>query len=300
MAFSHTDPQQRLGMHCSLMVRSCHFLIVWLLGVSSCLGVSAGNDAALTPSWEQAPTLVRSEVVTPAAGRLLLAGPSLRDPHFARSVILLLRHDRHSSMGIILNAPSRAKIERMLPNFDPKTQRALPLYYGGPVAATRLFALFQTEKPPPESRLVAPRIAFTSSFDTVNWVIRHGQSAPVVRIFVGYAGWGTGQLMREIKQGAWDVVDLAGADILSFPTDIWSRLRDSHFGRWVWNPHLNPGPTAHLGGTAAAVGTATKLGFLADRPIWGHDERHECPVAFPRYHLAVLSQVRVCTGFCGN
>ncbi len=67
------------------------------------------------------------------AGKLLVATPSLSDPNFYRTVILLLQHDEEGALGVVLNRPSTEPLEAHLPDWAPKSDPPI-VFVGGPVA----------------------------------------------------------------------------------------------------------------------------------------------------------------------
>src|SRR3984957_20982710 len=42
---------------------------------------------------------------TSLAGQLLIATPTIGDPRFAHTVILMVRHDKEGALGIVINRP---------------------------------------------------------------------------------------------------------------------------------------------------------------------------------------------------
>ena len=43
-------------------------------------------------------------------GQLLLASPTLRDPNFIRTVVLVSVHSEEGAMGVVLNRPSAVTV----------------------------------------------------------------------------------------------------------------------------------------------------------------------------------------------
>ncbi len=133
------------------------------------------------------------------AGSLLIAHPGLLDPNFRKSVIFISSHQaEEGAFGLILNRPSGQTVSELLPNRDDLTEVAsVPVFLGGPVARDQLiFASFSWETSP--QRLTCRHHL---SLDDARQEARAHRS--VIRAFIGYAGWGKGQLEGEIGQHAW-------------------------------------------------------------------------------------------------
>ena len=70
------------------------------------------------------------------AGSLLISEPFLADSCFKRSVVLLSEHDKHGTLGFILNKPTDLKLNEAVEDFP---EFNVPLYFGGPVDTETLF-----------------------------------------------------------------------------------------------------------------------------------------------------------------
>ncbi|MBP7950257.1 MAG: YqgE/AlgH family protein [Verrucomicrobiales bacterium] len=130
-------------------------------------------------------------------GSLILADPSLHDPNFFRSVLLLTehRHD-HGAHGYILNRPLGKLVGDLLPSGDFGTLCDVPIFVGGPVSPEHLtFASFRW-KPKSREILWATHLSTQDALDRL-------ESGESVRAFIGYSGWGEGQLENELRQRAW-------------------------------------------------------------------------------------------------
>ena len=46
-------------------------------------------------------------------GKLLVASPSLADPNFAESVVLMIRHDDEGAFGLVLNRPTKVPLRHV-------------------------------------------------------------------------------------------------------------------------------------------------------------------------------------------
>ncbi len=158
-------------------------------------------------------------------GQLLIAMPSMNDPRFARTVIYMCAHTTEGAMGLVLNRPvvkptfedllRQLKVEPMPPARD------IRLCAGGPVENGRGFVLHTADWTGDGSLLVNKRMALTASLDVLK-VIAEGGGPRECLLALGYAGWGPGQLDREIQQNAW----------LSVPADETILFDDAHDTKW--------------------------------------------------------------------
>ena len=153
------------------------------------------------------------------AGQLLLAHPGLRDPNFKRTVILLSAHSGEGAMGVVLNRPLDKQLGELNSAFALGPLAGVPLYGGGPVALEQLVIV--------SWQWIEPDHAFQLQFglepDKANELV--GQPGVTVRAFLGYAGWGEGQLENELNHDTWLTTPLAGP--LVNETDgvnLWRRL----------------------------------------------------------------------------
>ena len=131
-------------------------------------------------------------------GSLILADPSLTDPGFARSVLLLTEHSHSDgAMGFILNKPIGRSVGDLVNDEEfPKDLAKLPAFLGGPVSPEQLtFASLAWNAP-------EQALDFCSHLSSEDAVHRLNEGF-AVRAFVGYSGWSGGQLESELKQRAW-------------------------------------------------------------------------------------------------
>lgn len=138
--------------------------------------------------------------------RFLVASRGLGDPNFARSVVLLLHHDADSAMGIIVNRPTRVRPQEVLPDVEALADYPAPVFFGGPVMVERLLVLFKSDDPPGDAEPVAEDVFVTASRTTLDELSAGDARPDRLRVFAGHAGWGPGQLDREIADGGWHVV----------------------------------------------------------------------------------------------
>lgn len=135
----------------------------------------------------------------------LLAPPSLVDPNFARSVVMLAIHEGDGSMGFIVNRAADMTLLSLLSELEIRaTVEDRPVLLGGPVASFSGFVLYTHA---PETPL-APGIRVTSTISVSpsrDLLERAAKGALPGRfeLLLGYAGWGPGQLDEELGQGGW-------------------------------------------------------------------------------------------------
>lgn len=139
---------------------------------------------------------------------LLLAMPQVLDPYFHKSVVLLLHHDDEGSLGFIVNRPTGIRVAEILQGMDiPWAGEPDALaFFGGPVQPQLGSVLAAGLSPESvegelEASELAPGIAVTQHVSDLE---RLASNLPArFRLFLGYAGWGQGQLMEEIQRNDW-------------------------------------------------------------------------------------------------
>ena len=157
-------------------------------------------------------------------GQFLLAMPSMGDPRFLRSVVYMVAHDSEGAMGFIINKRaeglSLGDILKDMPETVAKTGLVnLPVYVGGPVQNDRGFVLHTSDYEKTHNTLSQELpIALTQSADVLVDAT-HGRGPEKMRLFLGYAGWGPGQIEGELQDNAWLVCDANIAAIFTSQSD---------------------------------------------------------------------------------
>lgn len=165
---------------------------------------------------------IKSNEVKPAAGRLLLSEPLLRDFYFRRSVVLLIDHGADGSFGVIINKPLKIKLNDVvngIPDFN------LPVYIGGPVASDKVFFIHTLGDEIPESLPVNDVLYWGGNLNALTEKIKKGTLDPnSIRFFLGYSGWASNQLDDEIKSNSWAVAIPKPEMILKLkPEHMWNK-----------------------------------------------------------------------------
>lgn len=148
------------------------------------------------------------------AGRLLVSAPTLTDPNFFRTVVLILQHDEAGAVGVVLNRPSSEAVVDHLPAWSEVLAPPPVVFVGGPVQPEVAIGLVHGHG-------VSSVVEGVAVAD-----LGAGPDPGVVaRIFSGYAGWGPSQLESELAEDAWIVVDARSEDVFdSDPEGLWSRV----------------------------------------------------------------------------
>ncbi|MCB1788187.1 MAG: YqgE/AlgH family protein [Chromatiaceae bacterium] len=138
--------------------------------------------------------------------QLLIAMPALQDPNFARTVTYICEHGEHGAMGIVLNRPTDLCLADILQHMQIEgglgDAGEQIVYLGGPVEEERGFVLHTHTAPWDSTLAVNEDISITTSRDILEAMAR-GDGPSRTLVALGYAGWGAGQLERELKENAW-------------------------------------------------------------------------------------------------
>jgi putative transcriptional regulator len=141
-------------------------------------------------------------------GSLLVASPVLTDPHFDRSVVVVVDHDEEGAVGLVLNRPSELRVFALLPVWSDLAADPQVVFEGGPVAGESALALARVagvgfEGEPEGVRHLTGDLCLVDLDGDPDALVGRLEG---LRIFAGYAGWAPDQLESEIAEGSWFVL----------------------------------------------------------------------------------------------
>ena len=172
-----------------------------------------------------------------SAGKFLVANRSLRDPNFAKTVVLLTDHSEKGAMGLIINRETNVRLAEVLPETKGLEHRSETIHIGGPVARRGMMLLIRTNEAPEDAQRVLDGLYLSASRTMLATMILESDSN-TFRVYSGYSGWGPGQLEGEIGEGAWHIFP-ADARTVFDPSmsEVWQRLIDRTQIRFAWVEH---------------------------------------------------------------
>ncbi len=140
-------------------------------------------------------------------GRILIAMPGIGDPRFERAVLLLCVHNENQAMGLVLNRPlDGLTVPGLLRRLDLGADNVpdAPVLYGGPVERGRGYVLHSDDYRSAGSTMpVADGVALTDTREVLDALGDEMRRPRRSVLALGYAGWGAGQLERELQEGVW-------------------------------------------------------------------------------------------------
>jgi putative transcriptional regulator len=178
-----------------------------------------------------------------ARGQLLIAGPTLLDPNFWRTVVLVVEHTDEGALGLVLNRPSETTVGDAVPQLAELVDLDDRLYIGGPVQPSAVIVLAQFEDPGEAALLAFDDIGVLGSGSDPEETVAGVRSG---RPFVGHAGWGAGQLDSELERGDWIVEAARREDAFTDnPLDLWSEVLTRKGGSYALVARMPPDPSVN-------------------------------------------------------
>lgn len=172
---------------------------------------------------------------------MLIASTRLGDPNFARTVVLVVRHNESGAMGLVLNRPLEISVKEACREvMEGECGIEAHLYHGGPCPGP-LMAIHQS---PGGDVEVIDGIYFTTEKAGMEPLLRDAQTS--ARFFVGYAGWSQGQLEGELDEQVWLVTPALSRHIfeISDARRLWRRvMAELTVGQWIDPARLPEDPS---------------------------------------------------------
>jgi putative transcriptional regulator len=175
-------------------------------------------------------------------GQLIIATPTLVDPNFARTVVLIAEHTPEGAMGLVLNRPATTLVDEAVPDLAWLAGEEERVWVGGPVAETAVIVLAEWDEPARAGALVDGDLGFVGADadgpDQLDGAIRRA------RVFAGHAGWGPGQLEEELAEEAWIVEPPMREEVFTAdPDDLWAAVLRRKGSRYALLSTMPPDPS---------------------------------------------------------
>jgi putative transcriptional regulator len=176
----------------------------------------------LTPAPPCSAQSIRPEDL--AQGKIVIMKRDAPDPLFTHSVIVLARYGKTGALGLMLHKRSDLTI-RLLTGIKGAEKRNDPLFVGGPVELQTVLALLRSDSGPPGATLVAGKLYLVASKQGIETALSQRRTTSDLRIYIGYVGWGPGQLEREMGLGGWYIFNYDESLMFDeHPETLWERL----------------------------------------------------------------------------
>jgi putative transcriptional regulator len=180
--------------------------------------------------------------ILPRQGRLLISEPALQDFYFRQSVVLLAEHNEEGSFGLIINKPIQVKLNevtRDFPDFEAQ------MYLGGPVKTDSIFYIHTLGDQITDSIRIMDGLYWGGDIAVIRDLILLRQlSDQNIRFFIGYSGWASKQLERELQEKSWVVAKTFASQVIrTDPKRMWSRMIRSFGEEYAIWANFPPDPS---------------------------------------------------------
>lgn len=168
-------------------------------------------------------------------GAFLFASPILRDPNFARTVVLVCDHGSGGSWGLIVNRRISLTFGDLLESLPFPGACAGPVYWGGPCETARLQILHRLRRESGASLPICRNVELGLDVERLKLLLAE-PSLPgeALHGYIGYAGWGPGQLAHELEEKSWFLGAASARLVFDTPADeVWERGLESLGGAYA-------------------------------------------------------------------
>lgn len=173
-------------------------------------------------------TFVRAQSKNPddlGRGKLLVASRDLADPIFAKTVVLLVHYDSDGVVGLMLNRRTDVPLSRAFSKLNAAKNRSDPVYAGGPVEISAVFALLRSKSKPESAEHILPDVYLISTKSLFEKTLSERPDSGIFHVYLGYAGWTPEQLQKEVEAGAWFIFPADAETVFnSNPGNLWPQM----------------------------------------------------------------------------
>lgn len=182
--------------------------------------------------------------LAPKKGRILISDPFVEDDYFAKSIVILCDHNEEGTFGFVINNFIEQELNEIIDDF-PEFDCTVSI--GGPVETDMLFFIHSNPVLIKDSIEIIPGLYMGGDFAQVKELILKDElGCDEIKFFLGYSGWGEGQLEEEIQANSWFVANLNPETIMTYNSDdMWEKIlaqmgpKHKVISSFPNNPNLN-------------------------------------------------------------
>ncbi len=177
-------------------------------------------------------------------GVVLIATPSLRDPNFRQTVILLCEHGPEGALGVVLNRPTEMNITEVLPQVPILEGQPHRVFSGGPVQKDSLLVLYHLNEEVEDTHAVLDGVYLGGNTETLKRILEVPAEEESFRAYMGYSGWGPGQLENEMKSGSWLIMPAKPQFVFeNQPSELWVDVLQTFGDEYSMYAHMPVDPS---------------------------------------------------------
>ena len=139
----------------------------------------------------------------PLTAMFLVAQDISPQSAFADALVLVMNNLGPAPVGIIINRPTPISVAEIFPGLKRLEPLHDKVYFGGPVELDTVWFLFRSSRPREHAVQAIENVYLSGDRDLLRELLSRDKPMEGLRIYIGHAGWGPGQLEYEINQGAW-------------------------------------------------------------------------------------------------
>ena len=138
-------------------------------------------------------------------GTMLAAWPDLMDANFMHTVLLMCQHSDEGAYGLVVNRRTSFRASDLFKDHPTLGGLDFPIHQGGPVDHTALQFVHTVPHAVPDGTALCDGLWIGGDIDALGEFIaqNRGDAERKVRLFLGYSGWGKGQLESELAAKSW-------------------------------------------------------------------------------------------------
>lgn len=160
----------------------------------------------------------------PPTSLLLIAKPTLLDPNFTRTVVLVTQAEDASTVGVILNRPLQEKLQAFLPQDLSGENYKDRVFQGGPVMRRVIISVFRSATTPQAPAFPVLKGVYLT-MHPVNIKALLADPASQYRIYAGFSGWAPNQLQSEFMRDGWYMLPADAETVFRKDTEgLWEEL----------------------------------------------------------------------------
>ncbi len=176
-------------------------------------------------------------------GIFLVASPALRDPNFRQTVVLLCEHGPEGALGVVVNRPTELLLSEALPQVPVLEGQRHVLFVGGPVQPNHVLILYRLAQEPSETHHVFDGVYLGGDMRALERILIMPREQEAFRAYIGYSGWGPGQLEQEMQTGSWITLPADPSVVFEKdPPQVWPEILRSLGGAYELYAEMPPDP----------------------------------------------------------